>query len=96
MYIVGTMQRETQLGDSAGRFDAITSMVYGTSKKRLDRKDKCNHGQGRRTSCSSRSELHVAAIFREDGGNDPVNSVKIYHRIWCRRKLTQSRHSQES
>jgi len=37
MYIVGTMQRETRLGDSAGRFDAITSMVYGTSKKRLDK-----------------------------------------------------------
>jgi len=45
MYIVGTMQRETRLGDSAGKFDAVTSMIYGTSKKRLDKKDKCNHGQ---------------------------------------------------
>jgi len=43
MTIVSTMQRETRLGDSTGRFYALTSTIYGSSKRSLDRKDKCNY-----------------------------------------------------
>jgi len=45
MSVVSTMQCETRLGDSTGRFDALTSMIYGTSKRSLYKKDKCNYGQ---------------------------------------------------
>lgn len=46
MTILSTMQRETRLGhDSKGRFDALTSMIYRTPKKSLDKREKCSYSQ---------------------------------------------------
>jgi len=57
------MQRKTRLGSLRNETDAQTSKVY------IERKYKRDGGLAF-VSCDSRGKLHMAAILREDGGND--------------------------